>query len=127
MKIRNGFVSNSSSSNFICIGVGFDSSEIEKKNENNFIRLCGCKPSDGLYEALETLKEIKCTGGESDGLCGEDMFIGNVFTWSDEDPDGFSFDIDKLITEAQKRELKDVCSVLGIPYKIKLYAGVLHC
>lgn len=127
MKIRYGFVSNSSSSNFVCMGVGVNSNEIKKENELELIRLFGCKPEDGLYEALEKLKEVKYTCGEpSELLSGKNLFIGNCFTWSNDNPEGFSWDIDRLMTDDQRKELVQVCCVLGIPYKLKLYAGVLY-
>jgi hypothetical protein len=91
MKTRNGFVSNSSSSSFIILGIQLDQETVEKMG--------GCD----FFE--EKFRYVHTEGGS--------VIIGdNIGRWSDEDGDGDvgTLDVEKLME--QTHEVQKV--VLGL-------------
>lgn len=108
MKIRNGFVSNSSSSSFVLMGVEVNeiSKELlEKIRDDQPDRLCVLDGSEG------GLKESQCAVG---------LFLA---IHSDDYSEPESISVDKAL-----KDLKDALVKVGLPTEdIKIFSGTRCC
>jgi len=147
MKIRNGFVSNSSSSSFI-IGIGkiSDMSKASKLNEKSswgkyIVRyediMLGLKTRNYLYEVQNDRIYVSSFSGASVSLpfdCGADYFIVDL-THGDEHEDfnscdenggwiGYNYDIDEDFFPEELRELLHLGEEQGLEtYEATFGAG----
>ena len=111
MKIRNGFVSNSSSSSFIMYGISTNSIE----NDNDDLN---------YYEFLKSLcSEI---GNKITFLADDDTYyIGYGVSW--DDYENGSTDIDNIVNETHKQSILKAAEKLKlINPKIKLFYGTRY-
>lgn len=74
MKIRSGFVSNSSSSSFVCYGISIDLDELKKA--------LGVKEEDDVLYAIEEALEKKYPGFSAGNPYDDysDIYIGRKYT-----------------------------------------------
>lgn len=83
MKIRSGFVSNSSSSSFCVYGISVDS----EKGEAGFAKLFeGAEKvpeADGMWEKAEAMADEMGVDFEIDGECGI-FYFGNCYSTADD-------------------------------------------
>ncbi len=84
MKIRNGFVSNSSSSNFCILGI-----EVDNKTYSKVSAIC---PSEKTPDSLDSRRGISCEDFYFIGYCPDKM----------RDDETLSQFKDRIITEASK-------------------------
>jgi hypothetical protein len=119
MKIRNGFVSNSSSTSFVCIGVMIDM-DVIGENKALFEKY-DLEMDEGEYELME--KVCHKTGLQFIGGDG-DFYVGRVIEFNDEDPqepEEIEFDL----KSAKYKSLKTFCEELGVEFNVKTYAGTV--
>jgi len=146
MKIRNGFVSNSSSSSFIIVGVVLEETQENckslcdkylsnkdvspftekfccgKKMKSQFCPSCG-KNKDDIEETINYVDIFREYRWDIDGIDVQvDEGTVIVGSYLDLDLKGDSKDIDKFIKEIDnsKKKIKD----LGIKGKVKIHCGV---
>jgi hypothetical protein len=120
MKIRNGFVSNSSSSSFVLFGV-----KIKSNSYENVCRLLFTEEEiDNFlaknYDWYEIIEEYDKLDMLSDGYSG-DMYFGKTLTYTDEELNDGNLSIEEML-EVQNK-IKDVLP----DYDCKLYFGTLGC
>jgi len=120
MKIRSGFVSNSSSSSFVIIGFKLPTDDESKKK---FLKYKGIEiPEDdeelyeAFYEAVYDTDNVLTGDGE--------FWAGKIITDSDEYMEMNEIDITAAIAEAEAmREIFDIDP--SVP--VKLYTGERSC
>jgi len=126
MKIRNGFVSNSSSSSFVVLGYKIETSKFDKEkylknakidfNENNVDEI-----DDTFYETLYEDEHII-----SDGEGGY-LYIGKVLAETGSDVGFEDIEIDVSDDKALK-EIKAIGKEYGVSKNpIKIYVGTIAC
>jgi hypothetical protein len=125
MKIRTGFVSNSSSSSFVAVGIGKQYGKDNTKFNDIIKALLGCDPEDVTYETLEMY-------WSDYGSCVKDGIT--VYT-SDAEPFFVGLNLlkgieaDKRLSEMKaelKQTIKDKLNI-NVPMKsMKFRTGTTH-
>lgn len=119
MKIRNGFVSNSSSSSFIIRGAEYTTKElIEFLNIESEVQ--EYLEEDDLYEVMETIEsklpsglKVKPTGNIFDSYDYDNLLVGKDYGYLE---DGGVVELDEHTTESDK-EITDQLESVGIKSK----------
>lgn len=126
MKIRNGFVSNSSSSSFVIYGIilkntieikyhilksifDYNKSQQEMINKGNFY--------DFKYEH----ENLSILIGDDDGV-GDNIIIGIILA----DGDGF-YGLSETTIEELDKKIKPYIKKLGLYEKLKIFTGTRSC
>ena len=125
MKIRTGFVSNSSSSSFVAIGVTFDTKELNKIIEDAFnVKEDSDEWYDIIYEGLQD--DVRILSGTDDGMPDEETsFLGHVIVG---DENGY---LDESIVEVGeeldsiKKEIKEKLKIDIDVKDIKIISGTM--
>jgi hypothetical protein len=116
MKIRNGFVSNSSTSSFVCIGYRIKNTE---ENQLKLAEIVKGSPlteeeKDQLYEIFQDCNDVH--------INEYDIYLGFCERGNENSVDEFEFDIDEISKSTEKfRE------AFGFGKKPKLYCGTEYC
>ena len=124
MKIRNGFVSNSSSSSFVIIGYEMDDLKLSDQDKKNLMKKLDCNYFededwyDFLYSSLGKISER--IGYLSDNGPG---YIGVILA----DFNGEDLDNDCIGLDEINDKIKKLKEFLNINYDPKVYSGTRSC
>jgi hypothetical protein len=111
MKVRRGFVSNSSSSSFVVVGVEFND-QMEKRIKNKL----GVKDDDSLWNVLEDKGYLLIYDEDNPNILGIELTDA-----SDYQLDYAEYNFEQLI-----KKMKEVSDFTGCE-DVRLYMGTREC